>query len=1036
MSVRQPRGVSLRVKTALILATAVACMVMLLYTALSSMLLRQYRELEHSTTSVNAERAADALRQAIADLHTKSSDWAYWDDTYKFLIDHNAQYEQSNLTSVTLDNLHLDLIAIVDLEGRVVAFRARDPRHQPVTAIPAALARQLSRGQPLVTPRNEHDEHSGVMLLPEGPLLLSARTVLTSNATGPPHGTLIFARYVTPQVVRALGSQTHVVLAAWPIHDEGLPTGARHAVAALENGHETVVAPIDEDRVAGYTMVHDLFGEPGLMLRVVLPRSIYAEGVSTLELIFWSLLLVGVLVAIMTIWTLETWVLRRIVALSAEVGRIGRELVTGARIAVRGNDELSSLGGSLNEMLGRFDTAQTRLRESDLVLKSFYDKAAMLRGIVDLEGDDIVHIMDNANTTRLFGLADGATAGRRASELGVPLAIRRLWIDQYEESESVGQAVHFEYAHPTPEGPKFLSVWVCKIGESSDGRRRFAYVAEDVTADRIAAEQLVIARNEADAANRAKSAFLATMSHEIRTPMNGVLGMTGLLLGTPLTPTQRDYAETVQRSAESLLALINDILDFSKIEAGKLTLEPIAFDLAVMVDEVVEMFVPRAADKNLELVVRLASDVPRNLVGDAGRIRQILVNLVGNALKFTSAGHVLIDVSSEGGDARRVKLRFGITDTGIGLTEEQSRRLFRSFSQADVSTTRRYGGTGLGLAISRSLVELMGGEIGVESRPDAGSTFWFALDLPRAASDSNAAPDRPLAGRRVLLLDDLAVSRDEIVAQLAHRGADIVGVDSAPAALDCLTSVGARFDAVLIDFGLEGTNGASFGQVLAEHPGMQQITRILLTSQPSLGDAQRFQEMGFAGYLVKPVRADMLSGVLLRVVTTPPAARSGIVTRHTLRDGREGPQAPAWFQARFPGLHVLLAEDNAVNQKVASHMLERLGCRVDVANDGREAVRRAADTSYGLIFMDIQMPEMDGLAASAAIRAAEPGGRRVPIIALTANAMESDRNRCLAAGMDGFITKPMKPDALIAALREWCGTSEGTDSAPLPKAAA
>ncbi|HTM57298.1 MAG TPA: CHASE4 domain-containing protein, partial [Candidatus Udaeobacter sp.] len=414
---REPSTVSLRVKTTLILGIAMLCMMVLLYAALSSVLLRQFHELEQADTEVDARRVSDALRQSVADLHSKTSDWAYWDDCYKFVVDRNPAFEPSNLTDITLQGLHIDLMVFVDLNGRVITARTLDPSHHAVTMVPPGLLALIGPGKPLVTPRNDHDERSGIVNISGQPLMISARTILTSEAKGPAHGVLIFGRYLNTQVERLLGAQTHLNFSAWTVGDPALPSPAAHELSRLERAGPRAVSvvPIDEDFVAGYMLEPDLFGQPDLILRVNLPRRIHAAGMHTVEFLFWSLLAVAVIIGSLMMLTLEAWVLRRLMRMSAQVTRIGRELLTGARIEVRGRDELSQLAGSLNDMLRRLDAAQEHLRESDLLVRSFYDNADMLRGIVEIEDDDILHIMDNENTTRFFGVEAGATEWRRAS---------------------------------------------------------------------------------------------------------------------------------------------------------------------------------------------------------------------------------------------------------------------------------------------------------------------------------------------------------------------------------------------------------------------------------------------------------------------------------------------------------------------------------------------------------------------------------------------------------------------------------------------
>ena len=765
----------------------------------------------------------------------------------------------------------------------------------------------------------------------------------------------------------------------------------------------------------------------------------------------WSSCLM-VLACLVLVYLLSRRLHQNIARSIADLAGITRQVALGndstLRVTPRGTDEIGNVVRSFNQMLDRMRERDAALKDANNRLEvrvnertrelqeevnervraedALYEERRIMRALID-NVPDFIYVKDvqsrylvvNASLARALGAKSPAEALGKTVFDFYPTELAEHYLQDDQEVMRTKQALfNREEECRNEKGDKIflLTTKVPLIGSSGESAG-LAGIGRDITERHEVEREMQRARKGAEAASRAKSEFLANMSHEIRTPLNGIMGMTELVLDTELTPEQREYLETVKMSSDSLLTVINDILDFSKIEAGKIDLEIADFNLRDCLEATLKTLALRSDEKGLELLCEIAPEVPDLMQGDTSRLRQILINLVSNAIKFTEEGEVAVRVHLEAQNGNSGSLGFTVSDTGIGIPLEKQKLIFDPFSQADTSTTRRYGGTGLGLTISMRLVTMMGGKMWLESQPGKGARFHFTLPFRssgKTAKIGSIAHPEILGGVKVLVADDNPTNRRILEGMLKRWDMKSKCVESGEAALAELLAgrdAAAPYRLILTDMHMPGMDGFALIEQIRQRPELATAVIMMLTSAGHRGDANRCRELGVSAYLLKPIRQSELREAIARVLGAPALAGAiPLVTRYSLQDARDPAEV----------LHILVAEDNFVNQRLATRLLEKRGHRVAVAANGCEALKALGEASYDLVLMDVQMPVMDGMEATAKLREMEKlTGRHQPVVAMTAHAMKGDQELCFAAGMDGYLTKPIHRQELDEVLERY-----------------
>lgn len=1069
-----------------------------LYALFSVIVLGSFEDLERELSGKNLRQVINVLRERQRELLAVRDDWAVWDDMYNWVDAPSKDFIKSTLSVESLNNSRIDFIVIINNKGEIIYSKTYDPNSLEEKPLPEVLKKLIEPGCSLVAITNEKTRVQGLLNVEDKIVFVASGPVLRSDGMGPMRGILIMGRCLNEDTIQRLSSTTGFALAVFRINDPAMQQVYRD----MAGKHDTMLQTLSDALIAGYVLLNDLHGQPALIIRADLPRSIYAHGLRSFRTF-----IVSICTLILIFGVIAFYLIRRIIAVNQALATSEewfRLLFDSASDAIYWTDMTSGLVINCNkaaekllektrgEIIGQsrtclyapdmqqtaaeifselhnnntvecetFVQTTTGARKPVLVRvavaqvgsqkiaqgifiditerkraeQKIQEAHNFLQHIIEASPDGIVIcdpwgniISSNPAFAALYEYDQSQLVGHHIAEVmsvpsvddAVRSTIQESMLQLFETGSTTYTTHHTTFAGSSIDIEIKITFLKDKEGNYAAG----VAILRDVTQKQQYEDALRQAKEAAEAANEAKSNFLANMSHEIRTPMNGIIGFTGMLLETRLDPEQTDYVRTVQQSSEALLNIINDILDFSKIEAGRLELDTIEFDIEMAAYDVCELIRPRVEKGRVELLCRIGDELPAYVAGDPHRFRQVLLNLMGNAAKFTRSGEIelAIDMEKDAGD--RMLIHATVRDTGIGIPAEKLEAIFEAFQQADTSTTREYGGTGLGLAICRHLAEIMGGRAWVESRPGSGSTFHFTAWFGKATGRPRCrVVPAELAGKRALIADDSLANLDILSRALKTAGMQVTALSHGTEALFALRDAvagGAPFDVAVLDIVLPGMNGYDIARAVRND---LRCKMPLIACTASLeGSAKKSAEAGYNGFLPKPVNPSKLHKMISQLLgsasgTEPHGAREALVTQHSMREAEKGT------------ISILVAEDNLVNQQLAQKLLTKAGYAVHVVSDGQEAVDAysAAPERYDIIFMDVQMPRLNGLDATQALRAR--GFQSVPIIAMTANAMKGDRERYLAAGMNDYIAKPVRRDIIFALLNTWVIAKRETPAA-------
>ncbi len=1025
---------SIRNRIALIIAVAIASFVFIVFEFSQYSIMNGLKEIERSKVSGNIDRILSVTLERMNSLSILCEDWSTWDESYNYVEGRNPDFVKENLPDTMFAESNIDVFAMAVSPEKYLYVKALDSEHEREEKPPAFVKKSLEYAATHLKDKPEADRMvSGFLVDGETPYFIVIRDIKKTDGSGNTHGLMLMGRKLDEKEIAAVSRVTGYPVSVRTYSSMSLPRDFDEAKSHLTSADGLFLRDAGDVQSEAFRLVDDMFGGKALILKTSASRDEYTKGNETINYFLSILLVAGAFFTGLVIILIQMNVTRKLTSLSSQVAAIASSADHRGRVTSGGKDEISKLAGSINYMLFGLENSQRALMESEERFRSLIENVNVGIFRYVLIGDTGAFAQANSSFASMLGYATVESVMRTTlhEHAQNPDDIKQIIQEIIITGRVKNREIRLWRFDGTP-------IWaLCSmVGQRGDSGtiEWIDGVFEDITDIKATHEELRKARDAAEAASQAKGDFLANVSHEIRTPMNGVIGMTDLLLSTSLSRDQRDYCELINSSAESLLSILNDILDYSKIEAQKIMLDIAPFDLRNMLEEIAMLFAPRAAEKKVEILLRFPPDGQRWIYGDRLRLRQIITNLINNAVKFTEKGHVLINADCIERDGDMVSYIFSIEDTGIGIEEEKIDTIFSVFTQADSSTTRKYGGTGLGLAIVKRLVTLMGGMMEVSSRLGKGSTFSFALQFRIAPDDPEGIlAVEKLAGEirsmKVLAVDDNHVNTRILREFLAGWGLVYDTANSAREALYKLrraAHTGDPYDIAIIDYQMPVIDGESLGIAIKAEPLFGNIKLIMLTSGTSAVKAEQIRELGFDAFVLKPIRQSQLLDMLVTVKRQGLPSESRLpVYKGPLPDAAEA--AKEAFHGKLASaalpefLKVLIVEDNKVNQMVAKTLLRKMNCHVEIAENGRIGVDMTADNKYDIIFMDCQMPVMDGFEATKAIRTGKGNNAGTAIVAMTANAMQGDKERCIAAGMNDYLSKPIKAAEVKAVMDKYCG---------------